>query len=104
MHTKQHSMLKVSELHGKQDDPTNLPVPLISAICSLMSATVGISDPSYLLKDDTVLVYGEPVLETDVSNNNNNNNNNNSVALVRERTLPTERPQLVGDVSANFAG
>jgi hypothetical protein len=24
--------------------------------------------------------------------NNNNNNNNNSVALVRERTIPTERP------------
>jgi hypothetical protein len=26
----------------------------------------------------------------------------NSVALVRERTIPTERPQLVGEVSANF--
>jgi hypothetical protein len=35
-------------------------------------------------------------------NNNNNNNNNNSVALVRERTIPTERPPLVGEVSANF--
>jgi hypothetical protein len=28
---------------------------------------------------------------------------NNSVALVRERTIPTERPPLVGEVSANFA-
>jgi hypothetical protein len=28
----------------------------------------------------------------------------NSVALVRERTIPTERPQLVGEVSANFCG
>jgi hypothetical protein len=27
----------------------------------------------------------------------------NSVALVRERTIPTERPPLVGEVSANFA-
>jgi hypothetical protein len=27
--------------------------------------------------------------------------NSNSVALVRERTLPTERPPLVGEVSAN---
>jgi hypothetical protein len=25
-----------------------------------------------------------------INNNNNNNNNNNSVALVRERTIPTE--------------
>jgi hypothetical protein len=28
----------------------------------------------------------------------------NSVALVRERTIPTERPLLVGEVSANFFG
>jgi len=26
------------------------------------------------------------------------------VALVRERTIPTERPPPVGEVSANFAG
>jgi hypothetical protein len=26
----------------------------------------------------------------------------NSVILVRERTIPTERPPLVGEVSANF--
>jgi hypothetical protein len=28
----------------------------------------------------------------------------NSVALVRKRTIPTERPPLVGEVSANFRG
>jgi hypothetical protein len=28
----------------------------------------------------------------------------NSVALVRERTIPTERPPPVGDVIANFCG
>ena len=28
----------------------------------------------------------------------------NSVALVRERTIPTERPPAVGEVSANFCG
>jgi hypothetical protein len=28
----------------------------------------------------------------------------NSVALVRERIIPTERPPLVGEVSANFSG
>jgi hypothetical protein len=27
-----------------------------------------------------------------------------SVALVRKRTIPTERPPLVGEVSANFCG
>jgi hypothetical protein len=30
--------------------------------------------------------------------------NTNSVALVRERTIPTERPPLVDEVSANFYG
>ena len=28
----------------------------------------------------------------------------NSVALVRERTIPTERPPPVGEISANFCG
>jgi len=28
----------------------------------------------------------------------------NSVALVRERTIPTEQPPPVGEVSANFYG
>jgi hypothetical protein len=28
----------------------------------------------------------------------------NSVALVRKRTIPTERPSLVGELSANFCG
>jgi hypothetical protein len=32
---------------------------------------------------------------------NRKKQNRNSVALVRERTIPTERPPLVGEVSAN---
>jgi hypothetical protein len=28
----------------------------------------------------------------------------NSVAFVRERTIPTERPPLIGEVSVNFCG
>jgi hypothetical protein len=32
------------------------------------------------------------------------NKQTNSVALVRERTIPTERPPTVGEVSANFCG
>jgi hypothetical protein len=36
--------------------------------------------------------------------NNTTTNNNNSVALVRKWTIPTERPALVGEVSANFWG
>jgi hypothetical protein len=43
-----------------------------------------------------------PQKHTIIYNNNNNNNNNNSVALARERTIPIVRPQLVGEVSANF--
>jgi len=34
--------------------------------------------------------------------NNNNKTKLNSVALVRERTIPTERPPPVGEVSANL--
>jgi hypothetical protein len=30
--------------------------------------------------------------------------NKNSMVLVRERTTPTERPPLVGEVIANFCG
>jgi hypothetical protein len=42
----------------------------------------------------------------DDDDNNNNNNNKlklNSVTLVRKRTIRTERPPLVGEVSANFS-
>jgi hypothetical protein len=35
-------------------------------------------------------------------NKQNNNKKKNSMALVRKRTIPTERPLLVGEVSANF--
>ena len=40
--------------------------------------------------------YGRTVYETKLKLN--------SVALVRERTIPTERPPPVGEVSANFCG
>jgi hypothetical protein len=43
----------------------------------------------------------EPTLLLSVSNINNNNNNNNYVVLVRERTISTERPLLVGEASVN---
>ena len=36
--------------------------------------------------------------------NKQTNKLTNSVALVRERTIPTERPPPVGEVSANFCG
>jgi hypothetical protein len=38
----------------------------------------------------------QPKLQTD--------GKKNSVVLVRERTISTERPPLVGEVSANFCG
>jgi hypothetical protein len=37
-----------------------------------------------------------------IINDNRFNTNKNSVAWVRERTLPTEWPLLVEEVSANF--
>jgi hypothetical protein len=39
-----------------------------------------------------------------MSNRYEENKKLNSVALVRKRTIPTERPPLVGEVSANFSG
>jgi hypothetical protein len=33
---------------------------------------------------------------------NNNNNNNNCVALLREPTMPNERPPLVGEAIAKY--
>jgi hypothetical protein len=49
------------------------------------------------------LVQQDSSSNNNEDDNNNNNNNNNSVALVRERTVPTERPQFDGEVSANFS-
>jgi hypothetical protein len=37
-----------------------------------------------------------------LTNNKQTNKQTNSVAPVRKRTIPTERPPLVGEVSANF--
>jgi hypothetical protein len=42
--------------------------------------------------------------DDDDNNKNNNNNNNNNNNSVRERTIPTERPPLVGEVSCKFSG
>jgi hypothetical protein len=36
------------------------------------------------------------------SSSSTSSSNNNTVALACERTIPTELPQLVGEVSANF--
>ena len=41
--------------------------------------------------------FGKQTFTTDITKLN-------SVALVRERTIPTERPPPVGEVSANFCG
>jgi hypothetical protein len=66
--------------------------------CALVKHHVSRSE---MLWEHAILYYR---LRTGVCKikNNNNNNNNNSVALVRERTIPTERPLFAGEVSANF--
>jgi hypothetical protein len=43
-------------------------------------------------------------LDSHVKNSGNSTIWFNSVAVVRERTIPTERPPLVGEVSANVCG
>jgi hypothetical protein len=58
------------------------------------------SNDSYRIKK--LKIYQGPTKGLYI-NNNNNNNNNKYVALVRERIL-TERPPLVGEVSANSSG
>ena len=42
--------------------------------------------------------------ENIMTQNRQTNKQTNSVALVRERTIPTERPPPVGEVSANVCG
>jgi hypothetical protein len=49
-------------------------------------------------------IYNNNNNNNSIQISNNNNNNNNSMALVCEGNLPTERPPLVGEFSANFCG
>jgi hypothetical protein len=44
------------------------------------------------------------LVHADDVNLNKNKHPLNSVAVARKRTIPTERPPLVGDVSAEFCG
>jgi hypothetical protein len=55
---------------------------------------------SFILRHRGALLLCNPVY---IYNNNNIKNNNYSVALVHERTLPTERLTLVDEVIANFS-
>jgi hypothetical protein len=43
-------------------------------------------------------------IELEHAGKQTNEQKTNPVALVRERTIPTQRPPLVGEVSANFCG
>jgi hypothetical protein len=58
------------------------------------------------IKLQTVNVYGPPLSEQVRKARilNRHIKQTNSGALVRQRTLPTERTPLVGEVSANFSG
>ena len=42
--------------------------------------------------------------EHEIIISSSNSSSINSVALVRKRTIPTEQPPPVGEVSANFCG
>jgi hypothetical protein len=45
-----------------------------------------------------------PISATLIILKQNKNKQTNSMVWVRERTIPTERPPLVGEVIANFCG
>jgi hypothetical protein len=51
-----------------------------------------VDNSTKFLTSKNVIIYNKTKLRT------------NSVDLVRERTIPTERPQLFGEVIANFGG
>jgi hypothetical protein len=48
------------------------------------------------------IILISPVKQTDFTYKKQKQKN--SMVLVRERTIPTERPPLVGEVIANFCG
>jgi hypothetical protein len=48
-----------------------------------------------------ISMYGEDLASGDTSTNKKQTN---SIVWVSERTIPTERPPLVGEVIANFCG
>jgi hypothetical protein len=68
--------------------------------CFLWSAAKGEIDPQLALLSDKAWFN----LQGYINTHNNNNNNTNSFALAHELTIPTERPPIVGEVSANFCG
>jgi hypothetical protein len=74
------------------------------AICSSKMSVDFFSTKWHYISDKKI--FHTDCCENLSSNNNNNNNNNNnySMVLVRERTILTEWPPLVSEVSANFCG
>jgi hypothetical protein len=52
--------------------------------------------PRYAIEANVNIIIIIIIITTTTTTTTTNNNNNNSVALVRERTIPTERPSLVG--------
>jgi hypothetical protein len=55
----------------------------------------------YSLRSENTIKSGRYIADTLLSRELDIVTNNNSVALVRERTITTGRPPLVGEVSAN---
>jgi hypothetical protein len=59
----------------------------------------GFGTKSPWLNPYTLPVLAKGYDDDDDDDDDDDNNNNNSMALVCERTIPTERPPLVGEVS-----
>ena len=74
--------------------PSNQPTITVLVLCKKMLDTLVLCGPVSGTTSTAELARLSVKLKTKL----------NSVALVRERTIPTERPPPVGEVSANFCG
>ena len=72
---------------------------VIQQFRNLVSGTVRLDSPAFWKQAVFMLVFPATVGLLIITKTKLN-----SVALVRERTIPTERPPQVGEVSANFCG
>jgi hypothetical protein len=73
-------------------------------ICWIWGSHSGSYECCHLQGYSTVWSVCEPSFRRNASPPSSKTNKKNSMVWVRERTIPTDRPPLVGDVIANFCG
>jgi hypothetical protein len=89
--------------HNAKPELVQLPHQQLSLICQHRERMKKL----HLFPHDSISAWTERTRSLPVCNTTDGweiSRVTNSISLVRERTIPTERPPLVGDVSANFCG